>query len=161
MTRGDSLPVEIVGGGLAGLALGLALRRRDVPVTVFEAHDYPRHRVCGEFIAALDAPTVAQLGLAPILDDALRLREVVWYQRDRPIQTQQLPAPALGISRHRLDARLAEAFVAAGGRAARAHADGACRRAGGTGFCRGPPGPVLPLVRPQGARAPPASLRRP
>jgi len=115
MTRGDSRPVEIVGGGLAGLALGLALRRRDVPVTVFEAHDYPRHRVCGEFIAALDAPTVTQLGVAPFLDDAMRLREVVWYQRDRPMQTQRLPAPALGISRHRLDARLAEAFLAAGG----------------------------------------------
>jgi 2-polyprenyl-6-methoxyphenol hydroxylase-like FAD-dependent oxidoreductase len=115
MTRGDSQPVEIVGGGLAGLALGLALRRRDVPVTVFEAHDYPRHRVCGEFIAALDAPTVAQLGLAPLLDDALRLRDVVWYRRDQPMQSQPLPAPALGISRHRLDARLAEAFVAAGG----------------------------------------------
>jgi 2-polyprenyl-6-methoxyphenol hydroxylase-like FAD-dependent oxidoreductase len=115
MTCGDSHPVEIVGGGLAGLALGLALRRRDVPVTIFEAHDYPRHRVCGEFIAALDAPTVARLGLASFLDDALRLRDVVWYQRDRPMQTQTLPAPALGISRHRLDARLAEAFVAAGG----------------------------------------------
>jgi flavin-dependent dehydrogenase len=95
--------------------LGLALRRRGVPVTVVEALDYPRHRVCGEFIAALDAPTVAQLCLAPFLDDALRLREVVWYDRDRPMKTQPLPAPALGISRHRLDARLAEAFVAAGG----------------------------------------------
>jgi flavin-dependent dehydrogenase len=31
------------------------------------------------------------------------------------MQTQRLPDPALGISRHRLDARLAEAFVAAGG----------------------------------------------
>jgi 2-polyprenyl-6-methoxyphenol hydroxylase-like FAD-dependent oxidoreductase len=41
MTRGDSQPVEIIGGGLAGLALGLALQRRGVPVMVFEAHDYP------------------------------------------------------------------------------------------------------------------------
>jgi flavin-dependent dehydrogenase len=115
MTHGDLQPVEIIGGGLAGLALGLALKRRNVPVTVFEAHDYPRHRVCGEFIAALDAWTLERLGLAPLLDDALRLRDVVWYRRDRPIQTQRLPAPALGVSRHRLDARLAETFVAAGG----------------------------------------------
>ncbi len=115
MTGRDFQPVEIVGGGLAGLALGLALRRRNVPATVFEAHDYPRHRVCGEFIAALDAPTVARLGLAPLLADARRLREVVWYRRDRSMQTQALPDPALGISRHRLDARIAGAFVAAGG----------------------------------------------
>jgi len=115
MIRGDIQPVEIVGGGLAGLALGLALRRRDVPVTVFEAHEYPRHRVCGEFIAALDAPTIARLGVAALLEDALRHRGLVWYRRGRPMQTQRLPDPALGISRHRLDARLAEAFVAAGG----------------------------------------------
>jgi flavin-dependent dehydrogenase len=115
MTRCDYQPVEIVGGGLAGLALGLALRHRDVPVAVFEAQAYPRHRVCGEFIAGLNASTVAQLGLAPLLDDALRLREVAWYRLNRRIQTRQLPAPALGISRHRLDARLAEAFVVAGG----------------------------------------------
>jgi menaquinone-9 beta-reductase len=115
MTPGDSKPVEIIGGGLAGLALGLALRRRDVPVTLFEAHDYPRHRVCGEFIAGLDAAMTARLGLAPILEDALLHHEVTWYRHDRPMHSQQLPFPALGISRHRLDARLAEAFMAAGG----------------------------------------------
>ena len=37
--------VTIIGGGLAGLTLGLALRQRDVPVTVCEAGTYPRHRV--------------------------------------------------------------------------------------------------------------------
>ena len=113
--RGDFQPVEIVGGGLAGLALGLALRRHDVPVTILEAHDFPRHRVCGEFLAGLDELTMAQLSLAPLLADARRHRNVGWFLRGRPVRTQRLPAPALGISRFRLDARLADAFVAAGG----------------------------------------------
>jgi hypothetical protein len=47
--------------------------------------------------------------------DALRHREVGWFIKQKLARTQQLPQPALGISRHILDARLAEAFVAAGG----------------------------------------------
>ncbi|MCB9898586.1 MAG: NAD(P)-binding protein, partial [Planctomycetes bacterium] len=43
-------PITIVGGGLAGLTLGIALRRHDVPVLLDEAGRYPRHRVCGEFV---------------------------------------------------------------------------------------------------------------
>ena len=108
-------PIEIVGGGLAGLALGLALRRADVPVTLFDAGRYPRHRVCGDFIAGLSPDTIARLGLAPFLTDALHHQTVAWYHRARLIRVQQLPAPALGLSRHALDARLATAFVAAGG----------------------------------------------
>src|SRR5947208_2116234 len=41
--------VSIVGGGLAGLTLGIGLRRQGIPVTIWERGQYPRHRVCGEF----------------------------------------------------------------------------------------------------------------
>ena len=108
-------PIEIIGGGLAGLSLGLALRREKVPVTLHEAGDYPRHRVCGEFITGLAASTIARLGLGPSLRDALRHEEVAWSIGDGPPRVQRLPAPALGISRHVLDARLAREFVARGG----------------------------------------------
>lgn len=111
-----SRPVEIVGGGLAGLALGLGLRRAGADVTIFEAGTYPRHRVCGEFISGLGATTTARLGLAPLLADAGRLSEVEWFFRGRPTRRHRLPAPALALSRYALDARLAEAFTAAGGR---------------------------------------------
>jgi menaquinone-9 beta-reductase len=108
-------PIEIVGGGLAGLSLGLGLRQASVPVAIFEAGAYPRHRVCGEFIAGLAETTIDKLGLAPLLSDALRHREVAWFLRDKPASIQQLPTPAFGLSRHALDARLANAFVNAGG----------------------------------------------
>jgi menaquinone-9 beta-reductase len=108
-------PIEIVGGGLAGLSLGIALRRADVPVTIFEAGAYPRHRVCGEFIAGLKTSTVATLGLEPFLEEACRHQRVAWFSRSRSLGTHSLPRPALAISRHVLDARLADAFTALGG----------------------------------------------
>lgn len=109
-------PVEIVGGGLAGLSLGIALRQRGVPVTIFESGAYPRHRVCGEFIRGLRATTLEQLGLEPHLKDALHHRDVAWFAGEVRLRRQRLASPALAISRFVLDARLAEAFRAAGGK---------------------------------------------
>lgn len=108
-------PIEIIGGGLAGLSLGLALRREDIPVTIHEAGTYPRHRVCGEFITGLGDETIRRLGLDALLADALSLREITWFIDGRPARNQCLPLRAIAISRHRLDARLAKAFVGAGG----------------------------------------------
>jgi menaquinone-9 beta-reductase len=108
-------PVEIIGGGLAGLSLGLALRRADIPVTLLEAGTYPRHRVCGEFITGLSASTIDRLHLGPFLAEARLHREVTWFLRDRPLRHQTLREPAYALSRHALDRRLATAFVSAGG----------------------------------------------
>ena len=72
-------PIEIIGGGLAGLSLGLALRRAGVPVTLCEANDYPRHRVCGEFITGLSDTTITRLGLGPFMAEALLHHEVAWF----------------------------------------------------------------------------------
>ncbi len=108
-------PITIVGGGLAGLSLGLALRRKGIPTCLHEAGDYPRHRVCGEFIAGLDAATRESLGLDPFLADARPHREVAWFRGDQHAHRQPLPSPALALSRHKLDQRLAEAFLATGG----------------------------------------------
>lgn len=108
-------PVEIVGGGLAGLSLGLALRRAKVDVTIYEAGSYPRHRVCGEFITGLSETTRRRLGLDVLLADAARNRDVAWFLRAKNIRTQHLPEPALSLSRYILDQRLAEAFVEEGG----------------------------------------------
>lgn len=108
-------PIHIVGGGLAGLALGIALRRAGVPVRIDEAGDYPRHRVCGEFITGLDATTISALALDDALVDALPHRAVAWHLADGEPQLQDLPAPALGLSRYVLDLRLAENFIRLGG----------------------------------------------
>lgn len=108
-------PLEIIGGGLAGLSLGLALRRAGVPVTLHEAGAYPRHRVCGEFITGLDPGTRRELRLDPFFTDVCYHQEIAWFRDGLPFHRHILPAPALALSRHTLDQRLADAFVSAGG----------------------------------------------
>lgn len=107
--------IEIIGGGLAGLALGRALRQAGAGVTVYEAGSFPRHRVCGEFITGLDEATIRRLDLEPVLQGATCQRKIAWYVEGDLLRADALPYPALGLSRYALDARLAEGFVAAGG----------------------------------------------
>ncbi|QYM79039.1 FAD-dependent monooxygenase [Horticoccus luteus] len=111
----NARPIGIVGGGLAGLSLGLALRHAGVDVRILEAGDYPRHRVCGEFITGLAPSTIDRLHLRPLLADAHRHRGVAWFQGARLLRRETLPAAALALSRHALDARLAAAFTELGG----------------------------------------------
>ncbi len=110
-----SQTVTIVGGGLAGLSLGIGLRRRGADVILHEAACYPRHRVCGEFICGLRPETTAILGISDLLEDAIPCQVTGWYHKGRHAWRKQLKRPALGISRYRLDLRLAERFQALGG----------------------------------------------
>ena len=108
-------PITIIGGGLAGLSLGIALRRRDVSVSVVEAGAYPRHRVCGEFISGVRPETLRTLGIDGLLCDARRHQTLAWHDQGRLFFSALLPERALGISRYLLDERLQSAFVALGG----------------------------------------------
>lgn len=98
--------ITIAGGGLAGLSLAVALRMREVPVTVLEAGNYPRHRVCGEFISGVSAETLAALGIAEVFADARRHKSLTWFDGGKFVHHAEFPEPALGISRYQLNDRL-------------------------------------------------------
>jgi hypothetical protein len=106
-------PITIAGGGLAGLALGVALRERSVPVTLHEAGSYPRHRVCGEFLSGVSDETLERLGIARDLDDAVPLKSSCWRNDSR--QLGEIGVSGRGISRRNLDDRLQKRFTRLGG----------------------------------------------
>ena len=110
-------PITIVGGGLAGLTLGIGLRQREVPVKIFEAGTYPRHRVCGEFISGRGQAVLDRLGLMPRFNQAgaIPARTVMFVCGPNRSPVRELAAPALCLSRHAMDALLAETFRQLGG----------------------------------------------
>jgi 2-polyprenyl-6-methoxyphenol hydroxylase-like FAD-dependent oxidoreductase len=116
-TPGTQRPITIVGGGLAGLALGIGLRQRGVPVIIYEAGHYPRHRVCGEFLSGRGLGVLDSLGLREAIDQtgATRARTAQFFIGDRALPARDLPEPALCLSRHVLDELMADHFRRLGG----------------------------------------------
>src|ERR1035441_6136295 len=109
--------ITIVGGGLAGLTLGIGLRQKGIPVTVWEAGHYPRHRVCGEFISGRGQDVLTRLGLRDYFDQAgtALARTGAFYLGRTGSPVRSLPEAALCISRFAMDALLAGHFRQTGG----------------------------------------------
>ncbi len=108
-------PITIIGGGLAGLSTGIALRMKSIPVRIHESGHYPRHRVCGEFICGPDPTLFQTLGIHTLLADARRGSTSTWIHRDTTVARFHLPSPSWQVSRYTLDQRLANYFTDLGG----------------------------------------------
>lgn len=107
--------MEIVGGGLSGLSLGIFLRRLGVPVRILEGGSYPKHKVCGEFVCGVKDEVLVEMGIDGVLGGSVRHFEMRWWMGDDLVMCDELPRVALGLSRYRMDAELADVFVRAGG----------------------------------------------
>ena len=109
--------IQIIGGGLAGLALGIRLRLNAVPVTVWEAGHYPRHRVCGEVLSGRGYDVLEELGLLERAWKAgARLAQTTaFFTANRGTPIHRLPRPALCLARYELDYLLAKRLRELGG----------------------------------------------
>ncbi len=106
--------ITIIGGGLTGLSLAIALRKHRIHVQLHEAGSYPRHRVCGEFISGVSRETLENLGISAALSDVLTHQSVCWFSGDQKLRQTKLQTPALAISRFLLDQRLYDIAIANG-----------------------------------------------
>ncbi|MEM9444206.1 MAG: hypothetical protein AAGA18_02530 [Verrucomicrobiota bacterium] len=113
--------ISIVGAGLAGLSLGIGLRNSGVPVTLYEASHFPRHRVCGEFISGVSPKILQFLGVDDLLHGAQQHRKIRWYYKNTVIFESELPVLAWGISRFKLDELMANRLKEVGGTLIESH----------------------------------------
>ena len=95
--------VIIIGGGLAGLCAAIHLRKYDFNILLIEKNDYPKHKVCGEYISNEVLPYFDWLNvnieeLKPTHIQTLHFSS----ESGRTIETQ-LPLGGFGISRYTLD----------------------------------------------------------
>ena len=112
----------VVGGGPSGATAAILLAQAGWRVAVIEKAQFPRRKVCGEFISATTWPLLRQLGVAtPLLSIAGPVvRRVGVYAHDAMI-TAQLPSPAQSgadggraLGREHLDTLLLRRAAAAG-----------------------------------------------
>jgi flavin-dependent dehydrogenase len=106
--------VAIVGGGLAGLALAIQLKRQDHAVVLFEKEQYPFHKVCGEYISLESWDFLNDLGVDL---DAINVPIITKLQVSAvngKILEQSLPLGGFGISRYKLDNILVQIAKAEG-----------------------------------------------
>ena len=106
--------IRIVGGGLAGLTLGLLLRREGVSTEIFDAGTYPRPKVCGEFISGKGVEILKQLSVVSpeLTSDARGAR---FYDGEVSSRELRLPQAAVAVDRATLDESLARTFEKEGG----------------------------------------------
>jgi menaquinone-9 beta-reductase len=109
--------VAVIGGGPAGTSAAITAVR-DARVVLFEAAEFPRHKVCGEFVSAESLEVLRDLlRWTPGDDHLLQTAPVIDSTRlllGERVITAKVSPPALSIPRYDLDFLLWQAAKQAG-----------------------------------------------
>lgn len=103
--------VIIIGAGPAGSSLAAALAKSGWDIVLVERHQFPRHKVCGEFLSPEAQTSLRSMGLYQVVKN-LSPVVIEWAKLVSPAGLSlpvALPGQAWGVSRFALDATLARA----------------------------------------------------
>lgn len=108
--------LAIIGGGPAGTAAALEARRHGMKVAIWDRDQFPRDKVCGEFLSAESVPLLNQ-EIPAVLERASVIRRSEFISPSGRVRAFDLPQPGRGLSRWVLDEGLWQAAEKAGARA--------------------------------------------
>jgi flavin-dependent dehydrogenase len=98
-----NLDIIIVGGGLAGLTSAIHLSKFGLKVTLIEKNEYPKHKVCGEYISNEVLPYFQWLGLDISDLKPSIISKMEFSTAKGKLISGDLPLGGFGISRYELD----------------------------------------------------------
>lgn len=100
--------VIIIGGGLAGLTLAIDLSSSGFEVLLIEKDEYPKHKVCGEYVSNEVLPYLDRLGIHINQTKADQINKLTLSNRNGKSVNIDLPLGGFGMSRYALDHLLYE-----------------------------------------------------
>ena len=103
-----ALDIIVIGGGLAGLCNAIHLSKLGKKVLLIEKNEYPKHKVCGEYISNEVLPYLEFLEVNPFDSGAVRINNFQLSTTKSNIISAKLPLGGFGISRYTLDLVLSE-----------------------------------------------------
>lgn len=98
-----SKTVIIAGGGLAGLTSAIHLSKAGIAVTLVDKSDFPKHKVCGEYISNEVLPYLNWLGIDPESLRPAHISKIIFSTGSGKKLEGDLPLGGFGISRFALD----------------------------------------------------------
>ena len=106
--------VLIVGGGLAGLVNAVHLSKAGLKILVLEKNEYPKHKVCGEYISKEVLPYLESIDIHPFQFGATSINNFLLSSPKGAQIATRLPLGGFGISRFALDHLLYQKAIANG-----------------------------------------------
>jgi len=98
--------VIVIGGGLAGLTSAIHLAKSKLEVLLIEKNEYPKHKVCGEYVSNEVLPYLEFLGFNPFEFGAKQICNFELTTHNNKSIVANLPLGGFGMSRYEMDFQL-------------------------------------------------------
>ena len=102
----EKFEVAIIGGGLAGLTSAIHLAKSGSKVILIEKHQYPFHKVCGEYVSNEVLSYMNSLGFDPFQFDAKKIDRLIISTPSGKFIERKLDLGGFGLSRYTMDNEL-------------------------------------------------------